>query len=220
MAYILSSVPYFHCLVRKEFTQGLLSGHDEYIEAMAVGVLCVRGDSLQFQVIMKEPYAGVAFTLPIQALCTKPCPPPAEPKIAEPWDVFSCEFGVCELATVRRSVVKLLKDGMLAEYRFTLAYTGTDVADDPDQRKLLHVVLREDGLVGAYPNNRCIFIDRALFGDLDPKAPLKFTTLSREFRAEGLIQSFLPGANAHSNDPKIKGGGHGNGDGRLIQLGP
>lgn len=214
MAFVLGNIPYIDCLVRKEFTQNLQSGHGEYIEAKAVAVLCVRGDSLQFQCIMKEPYAGCAFTLPIEALCTRPCPPAAATSVVQPWDAFSSEFGVCELTTVRRGAVKLLKDGVLAEYRFTLAYTGTDLADDPDQRKLLHVVLREDGLIGAYPNNRCVFLDRALFGDLEAKP--EFSTLSREFRAEGVNQSFLPRANAQRTEHVLNGGDHGNGDGRHL----
>lgn len=189
MATILGSIPYIDCLVRKEYTQDLQAGAGEYIEAKAIGVLCIRGDSLQFQVVMKEPYAGCAFLLPIEALVTRPCPPAPSTKIVQPWDCFSSEFGVCELATVRRGAVKLLKDGVLGEYRFSIAFTGSDLADDPAQRKLLHVVLREDGLVGAYPNNRMVFLDRALFGDLEPETRLEFTTLSREFRAEGLSRS-------------------------------
>ena len=184
MAYVLGSIPYVDCLVRKEYTQDLKGGEGDYIEAKAIAVLCIRGDSLQFQVVMKEPYAGCAFMLPIEALVTKPCPPVAATRIVQPWDCFSSEFGVCELSTVRRGAVKLLKDSVLGEYRFTLAFTGSDLADDPAQRKLLHVVLREDGLVGAYPNNRLVFMDRALFGDLTERP--QFTTLSREVRAEGL----------------------------------
>jgi hypothetical protein len=186
MAYILGAIPYFDCLVRKEYTQDLQSGHGEYIEALAAAVLSIRGDSLQFQVVMKEPCAGCAFLLPIEALCSKPCPPTACTRLVQPWDCFSSEFGVCEMALVRRGAVRLLEDGVLAEYRFTIAFTGSDLADDPAQRKLLHVVLREDGPIGAYPNNRLVFLDLALFGDLEPAARIEFTTLAREFRAEGL----------------------------------
>jgi hypothetical protein len=184
MPYLLGGIPYIDCLVRKEFTQDLKAGHGEYIEAKAVGVLCVRSDSLQFQVVMKEPYAGCAFLLPIEALVTKPVAAVAT-KVVQPWDCFSSDFGVCELPSVRRSGCNLVKDDCRAEYRFTLAFTGNDLADDPAQRKLLHVVLREDGLVGAYPNNRCVFLDRALFGDLTAKP--EFLTLTKECRAEGLM---------------------------------
>lgn len=197
MAYILASIPYFRCLVRREYLRDLEDGHGEFLEATAIAVHCVRGDSLHFQVVLHEPLAGCAFLVPIEALATKPCPP-AETRVIEPWDGFSSEFGVCELTTVRRGAVRLIKDGALAEYRFTLAFTGTDLADDPLQRKLLHVVAREDGPIGAYPNNRCIFLDRALFGDLTAKPDFK--TLGKEFRAEG-VQRWLaepPRSNGHA----------------------
>lgn len=184
MPYLLSSIPYFRCLVRKEYLRDLQDGHGEYCEATAVGVLCVRGDSLQFQVVLHEPLAGCAFLLPIEALCTKPSVIPVSAKGVQPWDCFSSDFGVCELTAVRRGAVRLLKDDCLASYRFTLAFTGNDLADDPAQRKFIHVVLREDGLIGGYPNNRMVFLDRALFGDFTAKPDFK--TLTREFRAEGM----------------------------------
>ena len=186
MAYVLGSIPYFDCLVRQQYTQNLETGHGKFLAAKAVAVHCLRGDSLQFQVILKEPYAGAAFLLPIEALVSKPCEP-RPTKDIQPWDCFSAEFGVCELTTIRRGAVKLIKDDAEAEYRFTLAFTGSDLADDPAQRKLLHVVHRADGLIGAYPNNRLIFQDRALFGDMTETPG--FTTLEREFRAEGLQAS-------------------------------
>lgn len=189
MAYLFGAIPYFDCLIRKEYTQDLKSGHGEYLEAKAVAVLCIRGDSLQFQVVMKEPYAGCAFLLPLEALVIRACDL-APTKIIQPWDSFSSEFGILEIPTVRRGAVQLIKDKVEAEYRFTIAFTGTDLADDPAQRKLLHVVLRYDGLIGAYPNNRLVFCDRALFGDLTQKPD--FTTLQKEFRAEGL-QAHMPG---------------------------
>lgn len=185
MSFILAPIPYFHCLVRKEYVRDLADGHGEFLPALAVAVLCIRGDSLQFQVVLAEPLAGCAFLLPIEALVTKACDR-APTKVCEPWDCFASEFGVCEITALRRGAVRLIKDQCLAEYRFTLAFTGTDVADDPAQRKLLHVVLREDGLVGAYPNNRLVFLDRALFGDLTEKPD--FATLTKEFRAEGVAR--------------------------------
>lgn len=206
MAYILGDIPYFDCLIRKEYTQDFAGGHKEYLPAKAVSVLCIRGDSLQFQAVLKEPYAGVAFTVPIEALVTRACDP-VPTKVVQPWDCFSSDFGVCQMAAVRRGAVRLLKDGVLAEYRFTIAFTGTDLADDPAQRKLLHVVLREDGLVGAYPNNRLVFLDTALFGDLDPAAKLEFATLSREFRAEGLQAAIAAATAAIRTAQELPGNG-------------
>ncbi|HXF89581.1 MAG TPA: hypothetical protein VNK48_14595 [Xanthobacteraceae bacterium] len=194
MPYLLAPIPYVRCLVRKEYLRNLEDGHGEFLEATAVAILAVRGDSLHFQVILHEPLAGCAFLLPIEALAIKPCE--ALPtKLVQPWDCFSSDIGVCEIAVHRRGAVRLLKDGALATYLFTVASTGTDLADDPAQRKLLHVVAREDGPLGAYPNNRLVFIDRALFGDLTERPDFK--TLAHEFRAEGVA---VPHAQtAHAN---------------------
>ena len=186
MAYLLASIPYIRCKVRREYLRDLQDGHGEFLDATAIGVLCVRGDSLHFQVVLHEPLAGCAFLLPIEALVTKPCDPVAT-KIVEPWDTFGSIFGVCELAVVRRTSVRLVKEDAGGTYLFTIAFTGTDLADDPAQRKLLSVIAREDGIVTALPNNRFYFVDRALFGDLTEKPD--FLTLTKEFRAEGVTHN-------------------------------
>lgn len=190
MAYLLASIPYFRCLVRSEYLRDFEAEEGEagpaagqYHEATAVAVMAVRADSLWFQVVLHEPLGGCAFLLPIEALVTKPAPV-APTKTVQPWDCFSSDIGVCEIAALRRTGVRIHKDDVGATYLFTIASTGTDVADDPAQRKLLHVVSRSDGLIGAYPNNRIRFLDRALFGDLTEKP--EFKTLTREFRAEGI----------------------------------
>jgi hypothetical protein len=180
---VLGPIPYFHCLVRREYTRNMVDGQGDYLEGIAVGILCIRGDSPSFQVILKEPRGGCAFTLPIQALVTRAALPVATVDVC-PWDCFSDTFGVCELPALRRTPVRLLQDATMAEYRFTVAFTGTDLADDPEQRKLLHVVHREDGLIGAYPNNRLLFHDPALFGATCSEKP-DFEALAQEFRAEG-----------------------------------
>ena len=193
MAYLLAPIPYFKCLVRREYLRDMKDGHGQFLEATAIAVLCVRGDSLHFQIVLHEPLAGCAFTVPIEALVTRPVAPAAT-KVVQPWDCFSSDFGVCELTAVRRGAVNLIKDETSATYLFTIAFTGSDLADDPAQRKFLHVVARQDGHIGAYPNNRCVFIDRALFGDLTDKPD--FLTLTKEFRAEGVVaKATIEGAN-------------------------
>lgn len=184
MAYILGDIPYFRCLVRSEYLQDLAQGHGEYLPCTAVAVHCIRGDSLHFEIVLHEPMAGVAFVVPIEALVTKPCNALIARSV-QPWDCFSSDFGVIEMRTLRRAAVHMLSSNLLAEYRFTIAFTGGDLADDPAQRKLLHVVFREDGVIGCYPNNRLVFRDRALFGDM-VALPKGITTLTREFRAEGM----------------------------------
>lgn len=184
MSFIFDSVPYFRCLVRREFTRDLKDGHGDYFDAVAHGVRCVRGHSLWFQTILTSGEgSGAAFLLPIEALVTKPCAA-VETKIVQPWDTFSSSFGVSELAFVARGGVDVLPDRVPAQYRFTIDFIGSDLAEDPDQHKHLHVIFRDDGLIGAYPNNRLLWSDPA-FWTVTQERP-KFESLSSEFRAEGM----------------------------------
>lgn len=186
MGFLLENIPRFDCLVRREYTRDLQDGHGEYLKASAEAILSVRSDSFWFQVILHEPYAGAAFLLPIEALVTKPCKPVPTRELS-PWDSFSSTIGICELRSARRGAVRLLRENMLGEYRFSVASTGSDLADMPSQRKILHVVFREDGIIGVWPNNRLVFIDRALYGDFTERPD--FLTLTQEFRAEGHVQA-------------------------------
>lgn len=188
MAYLMASIPYFKCMVRSEYLRDL-EGEIEgkpFIPATAVAVISRRADSLHFQVMLHEPYGGCGFVLPIEALATKPCRR-AHTKVVQPWDSFSAEIGVVEIEALRRAPVKLLTHDWIGTYLFTIASSGSDLADDPAQRKLLHVCALENGVIGAWPNNRLVFVDRALFGDLTAKPA--FRTLTKEFRAEGVAHS-------------------------------
>jgi hypothetical protein len=90
------------------------------------------------------------------------------------------------MAFVRRGRVEALPGRIEGEYRFTLDFTGTDLADDPGQHKALHVCFLETGLIGAFPNNRLLWLDSA-FWELRQEHP-DFEALEVECRAEGLPQ--------------------------------
>lgn len=181
MSCIYGSIPYFECLVRAEYTRNRKDRHGEYYPAIAHAVRCVRGHSLWFQCIFTERHAGAAFLLPIEALVTKPCPaaPTAE---VQPWDVFSSEFGISQDAFTHRGAVDVLPDRARAEYRFTIDFAGSDLAEHPEQHKALHVVLRSDGIIGAYPNNRLLWHDPAFWTTTTERPD--FESLSGEFRSE------------------------------------
>jgi hypothetical protein len=182
MSYVYASIPYFECLARSEYTQNHRAGHGEFLPAIAHAVRCVRGHSLWFQCVFTERYAGAAFLLPIEALVCMPCPP-AMTKTVQPWDVFSSDFGVCEDRFVKRGAVEVLPDRIKGQYRFTLDFVGSDLAEHPEQHKALHVVFRSDGLIGAYPNNRLLWVDSAFWQVTSEKPP--FESLAGEYRAEG-----------------------------------
>lgn len=181
--YIYGSIPYFECLVRAEYTRNHKGGHGEYLPAVAHAVRCVRGHSLWFQVIFTEQHGGAAFLLPIEALVTKPCER-APTSAVQPWDVSSSRFGVSEDAFTARGVVDVLPDRARGQYRFTLDFVGTDLAEHPEQHKALHLVFLESGQIGAYPNNRLRWHDPAFWTVSTERPP--FESLGGEYRAEGL----------------------------------
>lgn len=187
MSYIYGSIPFFECLVCAEYTRNMKDRHGDYYPAIAHAVRCVRGHSLWFQCIFTDRYAGAAFMLPIEALVTKPCPY-VDTKVIQPWDVFSSDFGVSQDIFTHRGAVSVMLNGLVrknGQYRFTIDFAGTDLAEHPDQHKALHVVFLDDGHIGAYPNNRLLWHDPAFWVTTTEKPD--FVSLSGEFRAEGKI---------------------------------
>lgn len=209
MAYIFSSIPYFRALARREYTTAFTSGHGEYLPVVAHGVRCVRGSSLFFQCMMTEKWAGAAYLLPIEALVTKPVELPRKASgigylvshdalsadeirrdgssavdrtHIQPWDCFSADFGICELDFVKRGRVTVLPGKIDGRYRFTIDFTNTDLADDLEQHKHLHVCELDNGLICAVPNNRLLWHDPA-FWETTTERP-DFKALGGEFRAE------------------------------------
>jgi hypothetical protein len=183
MSYIYGTVPFFECLVRAEYTRNRKDRYGEFYPAIAHAVRCVRGSSLWFQCIFTAKHAGAAFLLPIEALAWKECAPAASTAVVQPWDVFSSDFGVSQDAFTHRGAVEVLPARVKGQYRFTIDFAGSDLAEHPDQHKALHVVFLQDGLVGAYPNNRLLWSDPAFWQTLTERPD--FEALAGEFRAEG-----------------------------------
>lgn len=181
MSYIYGSIPFFECLVRAEYTRNRQDRHGEFYPAIAHAVRCVRGSSLWFQCVLTRQHGGAAFLLPIEALVWKECVP-AETKAVQPWDVSSSQFGVSQDTFTHRGTVTILPRRISGEYRFTLDFAGTDLAECPEQHKALHVVFLSDGLIGAYPNNRLLWHDPA-FWEVTRERP-DFEALAGEFRSE------------------------------------
>lgn len=185
--YILGSIPFFDCLVRAEYTRNLQDRQGEFYSAIAHAVRCIRGSSLQFQCIFNDRHAGAAFLLPIEALVWKACPV-APRAVVQPWDVSSSDFGVNQDTFTHRSAVTVLPDRVRGQYRFTIDFAGSDLAECPEQHKALHLVFLESGLIGAYPNNRLLWHDPA-FWEVTTERP-DFEALAAECRAEGNQELF------------------------------
>jgi len=89
--------------------------------------------------------------------------PPPEACDVAPWDCLSDEFSVVRLELLHEMRVHVLPDRLPARYLFTVQFGRSDLADDPEQGKQLHVVRFDCGWFGCFPNNRLLLEDRALF---------------------------------------------------------
>ncbi len=183
MAYLFDNIPLMRVHVRGEYLQDLAAGHGTYLEAIAHAVRCRRGSSLWFQVNFKEPFGGMSYLLPIEALTWRPDVPAKATELVQPWDCMGDHFAVCEMRFLARGGVQVLPDRSAGQYRFSIDFGGEDLADDTAQHKTLHIVWRADGSIGAYPNNRLLWEDSA-FWDVCTDRPA-VTSLLYEARAEG-----------------------------------
>jgi len=190
MSFLLGSIPYFRCLVRREYTTAHKRGQGEYLRAIAFAAHCRRGRMLDFQVAFtgedekgnKVQTGGAMFAMvPVIALCTDPCPPPVIADVA-PWDVFSETFTVVELDLLTRMRMLSLPKRDQGRYLFTIDFCSSDLADDPEQHKQLHVCKMDSGHIGAYPNNRMILDDPAQWVTLTERPD--FESDGREYFGE------------------------------------
>ena len=184
-----ASIPYFDCLVRREYTRNLRDGHGDYYEAKAIGIECHRGVMLGFHVVFtgynergdKVPTGGAMYRLPIAALCTRPCEQPSLTEIS-PWDCFSDEFSVVILELIKHGTIHVLQKRERGRYLFTVQFGNSDLADDPCQGKQMHVCRMDAGWFGAFPNNRMLIDDPALFAATTERPD--FLCLEHRFRSE------------------------------------
>lgn len=185
MSYILANIPYLKGYIRKHYLHDGEKGHGEFIEAIAHAVRCVRGSSMWFQCSLGSPYGGAMFMVPISGFVWKPCLEPDSMNYISPWDCFGSDFSVVELDFVKRGAAYVLPDRRPGQYWCSIDWTNTDLADDMEQHKILHLVRLEGGLVGAFPNNRLLMPDSAFWPIMDPDFKPDLVSYSGECRAEG-----------------------------------
>jgi hypothetical protein len=186
MLSLVGDIPYFRCLVRREYTRNLKDGFGEYLEAIAHQVVCRRGHMLAFNVVFTSPEAGGALWhgMPIEALCWKQSQAPKQSDLIAPWNCLSQDFAVSEMRFLARGRVQVMAGGQRhpGRYRFTVDFSGSDLADDPAQHKCLHVCQMDAGHFGAFPNNRILFEDPAFWGVAQGRPD--FTESYHEFTGE------------------------------------
>ena len=182
MAFLTDNIPYFKAFVRGEYLRNLSKGHGEYAKAYVHAIRCRRGSSFWFQCNLAEPYGGVAFRLPITALTVEPDAPVLDVRDLQPWDCLADTFSVVPLRFVAHQPVRIRKQNVYGNYLFSVDFGAEDLPDDPEQSKILHVIAREDGNIGAYPNNRLEWHDTA-YWEVSEQRP-DFQALNVVVRAE------------------------------------
>ena len=191
MSFLLGNMPYFRALVRREYTTAHQRGHGEFLKALVFGVHCRRGRMVDFQVMFlgedhqgnKVQTGGAMFAeMPIRALCHMPVPEPTTLDEVAPWDVFSETFTVVEFDLLTRMRCHILPSKIGGRYLFTIDFCGSDLADDPEQHKQLHIIKLDSGNFGAFPNNRLIMEDPAQWDALTERPD--FASDGREYFAE------------------------------------
>ena len=189
MALFLSSIPFFDCLVRKEYTRDLRDGHGSYYSAKAVGIRCQRGRMPAVQCVLDGfnevdapvPTGGAMFIVPLCALASRPCEAPKSEQVS-PWDCLSDTFSIVTLELLSEMKAHVLPSRLPGRYIFTIQYGRSDLADDPTQHKQHHLCRLDAGWFGCFPNNRLLLDDGALFRPTTEKPD--FLPLSHTFSAE------------------------------------
>lgn len=199
MPYIMGNIPYQRGYIRKEYLHDRQRGHGEFVEAVAYGVRCVRASSLWLQCFLGEPYGGAHYLLPLVAFVWQPCAHPVENSAVQPWDCFGSDFGVVELDFIKRGAAFVLPDRVPAQYRFTIDFAHTDLADDMEQHKHLHIVAIDGGLMGAFPNNRLLMPDPAWWPAMASDMRPDLTSLNGAWRSEGNEHLFHNGGHSEPN---------------------
>ena len=175
MAYLTSNIPFFRCLVRKEFTHNHEDYQGEYLHALAIAVNTIPDRCLSFNVVFtgceaedgednlhggamwaRMPITGLVSDTPLDEF-----PELMPTHFAQPWDCSSRDHSVIFMDRISSSPWLCKIGGVFhtGRYLFTVDYTGTAIADDPAQHKQSHVLELTDagaytGNIVALPNNR------------------------------------------------------------------
>ena len=209
--FIIGSLPQsFDGFIRREYTRNLIDGHGDYYPCHIHGLRLVRGSSIQLQCVLlegihrgetatetapNEPFdqsggfPGCGFLAPIEAFCWRvpdhPRAPGQRPDMTyvQPWDTFSETFGIHEFEFHRRMRALILPDRIPARYRCSLDFIGSSLAENNDQHKHLHLFDMDDGSIGAFPNNRVLWVEPAAWAAPTSNRP-DFLSLAGEWIAE------------------------------------
>lgn len=133
----------------------------DFTEAYLMAVDCRSGDLIRFSVYLKT--GAIWSGLPIVALhCDRFSKIHDETFILENEDLqpYSCLEG--PVTVFSYDLLKNAKASCLygeCRYLFTINYSGSGLAEDPEQHKTHNVVVLKNGQLAAFPNNFIRFSD-------------------------------------------------------------
>lgn len=129
-------------------------------DAYLIAVKSIPNRCLFFTVHLES---GAVFShVPItEILCDKygPLDPEAYPlEVLQPYSCLQGEIQVIKYNHLKDCTVKVKERGF-GYYLFTVDYLGEGLSEDPDQYKSHNIIILNNGLLCAVPNNFCLFVD-------------------------------------------------------------
>lgn len=140
-------------------TQDSILTEDAYL----ISAKCVSGRPILFTVHLES---GALFSsLPIEALrCSKytnniTLVSDLTTQDLQPFTCLEGPVQIIEYEALKDYKIKtrLNTDG---RYLFTIDYAGGGLAEDPEQFKTHNVIVLDNGMLCALPNNHCLFVDK------------------------------------------------------------
>lgn len=173
MAFIINT-PALKVYVMKGYLDQ--SSSTELVSGYLATVKSVDGNALMFSVYLET---GALFSnLPIEAIfCDRYSDIKLDEKLTtqmlQPYSCLDGDIDTVEISLLKHCPVKArfgerFKSG---HYLFTIDYNGTDLADDPEQRKTHNIIVLEYGQLAALPNNHCLFLNESLTNNKEVEYP-------------------------------------------------
>ena len=147
------------------------------IPAVWFGLSATPARALGCHVLLEN--GAMLADLPLNYLAHEPSPEVPGPDLrhVQEWDSFGWDITTVAFDYLRDLHIQILAVDKPTEppyatintgtYLFTLDFIDNGWSDNPEQHKTMNVIARDDGWIGAYPNDRLIWHDRS-FTVIDP----------------------------------------------------
>lgn len=167
------------------FVQGWAFGRPEIKlhPCVIFGVQCRPNRALGFHVLLEG--GAIYSTVPIHALRHRNVNVQPSLHSRQVWDCFGYCFILTEFPYLREQYVSVINVPESGEnggrYWVSLQFYNDGFSETPEQAKLFHLILLDDGTIGFYPNTNIIVEDASFNGEADILTP---KTVSHVYYAE------------------------------------